>query len=78
MTPRQVLGARIRAERERYVKRLRKPYPEGGWIVPSQEKVHKHLSNKFGLDVEEVRSYLTYSRSCSHPWSEGACEQCPD
>jgi hypothetical protein len=75
-TSNQILGARIRAEQERYWAQHRKPYM-GGYTGPSREVTLAHLSRVFGLTPHEVSGHLTYSRQCTHPWSDGACEQCP-
>jgi len=74
---RQVLGAKIRAEAERYVKERRKPFA-GGWSGPSQKEVQAHLATVLRMDPQEVSRYLTWSRYCTHAWSDGACPQCPD
>lgn len=74
---RQILGAKIRFEEERYVKEHRKPLA-GGWEVPSQKEIYAHLATVFEMAPHEVSRYLTYTRYCSHDWSTGACSQCPD
>lgn len=76
VTENQVLGAQIRAEEEFYVLKRRKAY-KGGWLVPSRGQVYTHLSEMFGLSKHEISRYLTYSRSCTHPWKDGACLKCP-
>jgi len=73
----QILGCKIRAAEEAFYKKHRKPY-EGGWIVPDNEKKYKHLSKLFGMPPHEISYFLTYSRSCTHSWSEGACADCPE
>jgi hypothetical protein len=72
----QILAARIRAEEEAYVMARRKPYA-GGWIVPRREEVYSHLSEMFGMTRHEISYFFTYSRVCSHAWSNGACHKCP-
>lgn len=76
----QILGARIRAANEAYVLANRKPYngQRGSWVVPSSEERNRYLSEMFDMPPREVSYYLTYSRSCTHAWSEGACDRCPD
>jgi len=75
-TANQILGAKIRAEAERYKAKHSKPYM-GGYEVPSNKETLSHLSNVFGLSTHEISLYLTYSRQCTHPWSAGACSECP-
>jgi hypothetical protein len=77
-TDKQVLGARIRAAEEAYVKKHRKPYKGGGWIIPSRQEVHGHLSAMFDIPVRDIGFFLTYSRNCTHTWAQGACDACPD
>jgi len=75
-TPSQTLGAQIRAEEERWTKTHRKPY-KGGWLIPPKAERDMHLSQMFGLTPHEVSLFLTYSRYCTHRWSDGACVRCP-
>lgn len=30
-----------------------------------------------GYEPHQVSQFLTYSRSCVHPWSAGHCDKCP-
>lgn len=76
-TANQILGAKIRAANEAYVKKHRRVL-EGGFEVPSQTDCYNHLAAKFGMSAVEVSRYLTYSRVCDHPWADGACDDCPD
>lgn len=76
-TERQILGAKIRAENERYVLKNRKPY-RGGYEVPGRQKISAHLAKTFRMPAEKVSYFLTWSRSCTHPWSAGACDACPE
>ena len=73
---RQVLAAKIRACEEEYERKHRKP-SGGGYEVPSNKDRYKYLSKKFGMSPVDVSYYFTYSRTCSHKWSEGACFECP-
>ena len=73
----QVLACQIRAEREAYEDKHKKPYRGGGFTVPLREDIYKHLSTKFGLPVENISYFFTYTRHCTHKWSEGACHKCP-
>ena len=72
----QILAAQVRAAREAYDRKHRKPVT-GGWEMPSREQVYKHLSKKFNLTSWELSFFFTYSRSCTHEWNEGACHLCP-
>jgi hypothetical protein len=72
----QKLGALIRAEAEAFILARRKKCG-GGYEVPSRDTVEKHLSARFNIPQHKVSFYQTYSRSCSHPWSAGACPKCP-
>ena len=78
-TERQVLGAKILAAKEAFVDQHKKPWGKGGggWLVPSTEDRYAYLSEKFGLMPRTLSFFMTYSRSCEHPWSEGACAKCP-
>jgi len=76
ITKLQILGAEIRAAEEQYVIKHRVAH-KGGWIVPCREEVHEYLSEIFGIPAERIKFFFTYSRQCNHPWSEGACEECP-
>lgn len=78
-TERQILGAKVRAEAEKYEAKNRKKVRGGGWELPAgyREKRNEHLARKFNLDPHEARRFLTWSRSCTHSWSEGACHLCP-
>jgi hypothetical protein len=71
----QVLAAAIRLERQRYEEKHRIPC-SGGWLVPSNKEVYKHLSEVFGLEPNKLSFYFTYSRTCTHSW-ETACHLCP-
>lgn len=76
-TEAQHLAAAIRAAREVYERKHRKPYM-GGYLIPNNETCYKYLARKFGMTQAEIRLYFTYSRngSCTHKWSEGACPDC--
>ncbi len=79
-TETQILGAKIMVAREAYEAKHRKPYmgkPSNGWIYPPRENVYRHLSKLFGLMPRTLSYFMTYSRSCEHPWSKGACDKCP-
>lgn len=76
-TERQVLGAKIRAAEEAFVLKHRKPCA-GGFNVPSRKAVYGHLAKMFQMSSVEVSYFLSYSRSCTHKWSEGACVGCPE
>jgi hypothetical protein len=77
-TERQILGAKVRAEAEKYEAKNRKKVREG-WELPAGywKKRDAHLAQKFNLDPREASRFLTWSRSCTHSWSEGACHLCP-
>jgi len=79
VTERQVLGAKIRAEKEKYEAKVRRRV-SGGWEFAKghRERLYAHLAKKFGMDPNDVQYFLTWSRSCDHPWSAGACPMCPD
>lgn len=72
----QKRAAKVRAVSEAYYKKHRKPYL-GGYLVPSSEKVYKVIAKITGETVRAVNFCMTYSRSCAHPWSKGACADCP-
>jgi hypothetical protein len=76
ITERQIVGAKIRAADEEYINKHRKPLG-GGYEVPSNKERYEYLAKKFGLPVTEISYFMTYSRQCTHPWSAGACPQCP-
>lgn len=75
----QILGAKVRAEAEKYEVKNRKKVRGGGWELSAGywEKRNAHLARKFNLDPHEARRFLTWSRPCTHSWSEGACHLCP-
>ena len=77
MTDRQILGAKIRAAAEAFIKKHQKPYM-GGYEIPTNKEKYEHLSKLFGLSPLEISYFMTYSRVCTHEWSEGACPSCPD
>ena len=72
----QVIAARVRAAVEAYEKKHRKPC-EGGWEVPPRETMYRAVAKETGVRVGAISFCLTYSRSCTHSWSEGACPRCP-
>jgi len=74
---RQIFGAKIRAEEEKYYLKHRK-LCDGGYLVPSHKEKLNHLAKKFVLTPVEISYFLTYSRKCTHSWSTGACDACPD
>ena len=80
-TERQILGAKIRAAEEEWHLKTRKPYGSkknpSGWIIPPREERDLYLAEMFGLDPQDISPFFTYSRSCTHPWSAGACDKCP-
>ena len=76
VTEDQILGCKVRAEEERYVNARRKPLA-GGFEVPPRSQVREHLSGVFGLSAVELSYYFTFTRTCRHPWSAGACPLCP-
>ena len=76
-SPRQVLGCKVRAAAEAYEHQRRKPLG-GGWEVPSREETYAYLTAEFGLSAHELSPFFTYSRTCTHPWSAGACPKCPE
>lgn len=77
ITVQQQLGAEIRAYAEVQEKKHSRPYMGGRLMLLSQEKLYAKVAKKFGLPYNEVSRYFTWSRSCTHPWSAGACEDCP-
>ncbi len=77
MTSRQILGAKIRAASEAWLKQQQKPY-KGGYEIPTNQERYAYLSKVFGLSPVEISYFFTYSRNCTHEWSEGACPSCPD
>lgn len=72
----QILGAKIRAEEEAFYLANRKPY-KGGWDIPPATEKLAHLSRIFEMPPHEISYFLTWSRSCTHKWSDGACIECP-
>ncbi len=73
----QVRAAKVRAAIEAYEKKHRKPYA-GGWEYPTSEKIYKAVAKITGESVYAISFITTYSRTCEHPWSKGACPKCPD
>jgi hypothetical protein len=76
-TERQILGAKIRAEREKYELKHRRR-KDGEWCFPERSKIYAHLAKTFGISKTEVSYFMTYSRYCTHSWASGACDKCPD
>lgn len=76
-TARQVLGAQIRAEQERWEKKHRVPC-KGGYEIPPRAERYAHLAKTFNMTPVEVSYFLTWSRSCTHTWESGACDDCPE
>lgn len=77
ITERQILGAKVRAAEEAWTLKHQKPCG-GGFLVPLREERDRYLSRKFGMPPHRISYFLTWSRTCTHPWSEGACEDCPE
>ena len=77
-TERQVLGAKIRAAAEEWEEKHRQKFHAGGWILPPMEVRNGHLASRFGMTPREISRFMTWSRNCTHPWSEGACPRCPE
>lgn len=75
-TERQILGCKIRAALEEFHEARKKP-EGGGFLLPSRKERDEYLSEMFGMPPVEIRYFLTYSCKCDHPWSDGACDDCP-
>lgn len=45
--------------------------------MPPTAEVHAAVADQLGERVEAIRCCMTYSRSCTHSWSAGACGDCP-
>jgi len=73
----QILGSKIRAAYESYFDSNKTPC-RGGFLVPSTSQCLNHLSKLFGMKPVEIGYFLTYARYCTHPWSDGACDKCPE
>jgi hypothetical protein len=63
--PREILEAKVRDYLEKHRPSL--------W----DERVRARLSKKFGVPPHEFRFIGTYSRYCTHEFSEGPCQECP-
>jgi len=79
VTPHQILGAEIRAEVERFEKKIRRRCA-GGWELPANYRTRRdaHIAKMFSIAPSAVQFFMTWSRACTHPWSAGACPLCPD
>lgn len=69
-------AAKVRAAVEAYKKKHRKPLG-GGFLVPPREKVYTAVSKSTGVRFGAISYCLTFSRSCTHSWAKGACDNCP-
>ncbi len=76
-TEKQILGAKIRAAGDKFIKERKKPCV-GGFIVPSNRDKNAFIANMFCMSPVEVSYFFTYSRYCDHPWASGACDRCPE
>lgn len=76
VSPQQIFAVKLRAAKEAYERKHRKPR-QGGFLVPPRDKVYSYLSKKFNIPFADVGYYFTYTRSCTHEWNEGACPSCP-
>lgn len=77
-TVNQKFAAAVRAFHEKKLKKTERPvkgFKDCFEIDP--EKAKKKTAGKFGLTPSEVSYFLTFSRNCDHPWSQGACDECP-
>jgi len=72
----QILAAKVRAAVDAYVKKHRKPHM-GGYLVPNRDTIYSAVSKKLGVRKEAISVCMSYSRYCDHPWSRGACSECP-
>jgi len=74
------LAAQVRAAREKLEAKYRRPCKEfkGSFEIHiTREEVYARLGKQFGIPPNEIDRYFTFSRSCTHPWSAGACKDCP-
>lgn len=74
--PRKQFVAEVRAYSESLEKKYQRPY-KGGYLMPERDKIYRLISKKFGVPVDALVAYFTFARYCTHPWSAGACEDCP-
>jgi len=74
-------AAKVRAAGDALQAKHRRPSKEfpGGYEVLPNEKLYAILGKQFGLPAHQIGRYFTYSRNgiCTHPWSAGACKDCP-
>lgn len=75
-TEAQILAAKVRAAAEAFYLRTRRRH-YGGFIVPSNDECYEAVSKETGVCKTAISFCLTFSRSCTHPWSDGACSKCP-
>ena len=74
---RQVMGARVRAAVELWKEKFGKR-TSYGYEYPPRRHRDEWVSQFCACDARDVTYYLTFTRRCTHPWSDGACVDCPD
>jgi hypothetical protein len=73
----QILAAKVRAARESFIKKHRKPLA-GGYEIPPTAEIYDSLAEEFpAIPRQNFSFFFTYSRTCTHTWAEGVCSKCP-
>jgi hypothetical protein len=75
--PKKQFVAKVRAFKETLEKKHSRPYQGGREILITRDELYAAVEKKFSIPRDQVSYYFTWSRSCTHPWSKGACENCP-
>jgi len=72
-------AAKVRAASDALEAKHRRPSKEfpGSYEVLPPAKRDVILGKQFGLPAHQISRYFTYARYCDHPWSAGACKDCP-
>lgn len=78
-SPIQIVGAQIRHEVERFELSHRRRVSDGVYeLSVDRENYYSDIGEKYGMSWIDVTYFMTYSRYCSHSWSNGACDDCPE
>ena len=71
----------IREERPTFNQRLaakvRALEPKLEYWYPKREECYAAIARELGLPKDSISYCFSYSRKCTHPWSDGACKDCP-
>lgn len=78
ITPKMVLDCKIRDRLETIKLKHSKPYTGGRIYSKSRNEILREVAEEFGVDLLYcMYNITTYSRSCTHSWSDGPCIYCP-